>query len=486
MKEILEKEISEGLTGDQLKALKRFISWLDNDDITNPFILTGYAGSGKTFLSMRILQHVENKNLCWTVVAPTHKAVGVLRNYLLKDDLSPTWYPSTLHRLLRLKLKRKNDIELCEKTNQTDKSLENLDLVLIDESSMIDSSLLEILLECAYSNKTRVVFVGDPAQLPPVNESQSPIFFLKRSCKVILKQVVRHQGPVLRLASFVRDCSIPCESPPFLEKITNQTSNVECIEATKWLEKAKNSLKIASQNDNPDYARILCYTNRTLEKLVPHARRAIHGDMADQLPVLPGEVLITRSAIMASASFNDHESEEEPDMLLGSNRELIVQDIKPVTFDLNEFGLLNHINEDDFLIQTLKVNVKSGDSDLELRLLPPLGSSGRSLLDKHLIKLKNKAKSSVKSEVKLAWRRFFLMRDSFACLGPASVLTVHRSQGSTFENVYLASDIFWPKEIILRRQLAYVAITRAQKSVCLIGRTCNSTVSDLWINKIKS
>ena len=61
------------------------------------------------------------------------------------------------------------------------------------------------------------------------------------------------------------------------------------------------ALRRAAELDNPDHARILCYTNRCLEELVPLARRAIHGDMADQLPVLPGEVLITRSAVMAPA-----------------------------------------------------------------------------------------------------------------------------------------------------------------------------------------
>ena len=45
-------------------------------------MLRGYAGTGKTFLSARLLEHVERSGLCWTVVAPTHKAVGVLRRQL--------------------------------------------------------------------------------------------------------------------------------------------------------------------------------------------------------------------------------------------------------------------------------------------------------------------------------------------------------------------------------------------------------------------
>jgi exodeoxyribonuclease-5 len=40
--------------------------------------------------------------------------VGVLRSYLAGAGLSPTWFPSTIHRLLRLKLKRQRDIERCE------------------------------------------------------------------------------------------------------------------------------------------------------------------------------------------------------------------------------------------------------------------------------------------------------------------------------------------------------------------------------------
>jgi exodeoxyribonuclease-5 len=130
-------------------------------------VLSGYAGTGKTFLSMRFLALAEAKGLCWTVAAPTHKAVGVLRGYLEAAGLRPTWFPSTIHRLLRLKLRRERDQERCEETAQTAAALEHLALVLIDEASMVDSALLEIALRCAHPFRTRLVFVGDPAQLPP-------------------------------------------------------------------------------------------------------------------------------------------------------------------------------------------------------------------------------------------------------------------------------------------------------------------------------
>ena len=94
--------MKEALTSDQSKALSLFSTWLTNDKDGLPFVLSGYAGSGKTYLSMRFLELVEAKNICWTLVAPTHKAVGVLLRALADKGLKPTWYPSTIHRLLRL------------------------------------------------------------------------------------------------------------------------------------------------------------------------------------------------------------------------------------------------------------------------------------------------------------------------------------------------------------------------------------------------
>ena len=90
-----------------------------------------------------------------------------------------------------------------------------------------------------------------------------------------------------------------------------------------------------------------------MERLVPHARRAIHGEMADQLAVMPGEVLISRMAVMAPASSNGLENGEEPDLVLGSNRELIVLDVKPNKCDLMEFGITGSSEWSVPVIETL-------------------------------------------------------------------------------------------------------------------------------------
>ena len=116
MKEVKAKEDCVVLTKDQEKSLKLFCEWLKAPYSFKPFVMKGFAGSGKTYLSMKLLKKVDKLDLCWTVVAPTHKAVGVLREGLKSESIQPTWFPSTIHRLLRLKLKRQADVEKCEET----------------------------------------------------------------------------------------------------------------------------------------------------------------------------------------------------------------------------------------------------------------------------------------------------------------------------------------------------------------------------------
>ena len=469
MKEVNIKDDCVVLTKDQKKSFELFCEWLTAPYSFQPFVMKGFAGSGKTYLSMKLLKKVDELGLCWTVVAPTHKAVGVLREGLKSVSIQPTWFPSTIHRLLRLKLKRQADIEVCEKTDQTDSSLENLGLVLIDEASMIDSKLLEITLECARSTSTRLVFVGDPAQLPPVGETFSSVFLMKRAINSELKEVVRHQGPVLKLATIIRDGYFPCSQPPVLPVINSEKGNVGILDRNSWLEKAKSSLRLSSLEDDYDRARILCYTNRIVDNLVPHARRAIHGEMADQYQVLPGEVLISRKAVMANASLNENELGEEPDILISSNREMVVEDVIPNSFDLASLETHQDFENSLPIIETQIAKVRCDQKEFSLRLMPQIGTKSRIALDLTLKNLSNQARERGKKNNGSIWKLFFFIRDSFASLGPASVLTIHRSQGSTFGEVFITSDVFWPKDIEFRKRLVYVAVSRASKGVWIVG-----------------
>jgi exodeoxyribonuclease-5 len=468
---------SASLSQEQKHAFGIFQDWLAEDLARDPFVLSGFAGTGKTFLSMRFLAEAEALGLCWTVAAPTHKAVDVLREHLQRAGLRATWYPSTLHRLLRLKLKRQHDLELCQETAQTARSLESLALVLIDEASMLDSSLLEITLRCAHPFATRLIFVGDPAQLPPISESVSPVFSGLKARSVALTQVVRHSGAVLRLASGLRMGTLPCEAPPALPALEFQGSRVAFWERTAWLDAAQAALRRCAEVQDPNLARILCYTNRSLERLVPIARRAVHGEAADGQSVLPGEVLITRGAVMGAACREPSEAAGDGELVLGSNRELKVLEVEPELCDLSAFGAA----APPVLIETLNLRVHTGEGECRLRLMPPIASKARGELDGALRSLRSQALAADQGQARWIWRHYFQVRDAFAPLGPASVLTVHRSQGSTFGEVFVDGDVFTAADRVLRRRLIYVAVSRASKAVALMAQPGPADREALWL-----
>ena len=54
----------EDLTADQQAAAEEFAAWLKGPSDGTPFVLSGFAGSGKTFLSMHLLRQVEEVGLC--------------------------------------------------------------------------------------------------------------------------------------------------------------------------------------------------------------------------------------------------------------------------------------------------------------------------------------------------------------------------------------------------------------------------------------
>ena len=269
-----------------------------------------------------------------------------------------------------------------------------------------------------------------------------------------------------------------------LPPIRDERGQVCCLPQKDWLDHARQALRQASLQDNPDAARILCYTNRTLERLVPLARRAIHGDMADQMAVLPGEVLISRAAVMAPASRDGEETGEEPDMVLGSNREVTVRDVTPESCDLMDFGL-SPADGAVPVIETLSAQVSAGELELCLRLQPPVGSEARRELDGVMQRLRQQARDAGKQNGRAIWRRYFLLRDAFASLGPAAVLTVHRSQGSSFGEVFVAPDVFRADPSI-RQQLCYVAVSRARTGVWLIGGTASSATARAWRDEFAS
>jgi exodeoxyribonuclease-5 len=172
---------------------------------TKLYLLTGLAGTGKTFLISYFLTLHELKNKKIAVTGCTNKAVGVLESSFLKTldsykitnnkdntdkkDNEDSNYSRltflTIHKLLQIKRKiDSNGEEIFESSIDennikiTSKSIFFYDLIIVDEVSMLSKDLTLQILRLHQKIKGKIIFLGDKAQLPPVREPESHIFEL--------------------------------------------------------------------------------------------------------------------------------------------------------------------------------------------------------------------------------------------------------------------------------------------------------------------
>lgn len=156
------------------------------------FMLTGGPGTGKTFTAARLLnalwhclhEHKRERFTC-AVVAPTGKAanhlLGSLKKGIKEEELQKRLTAKTLHALLRYN------------PNKTEDEVEPIfyDLVLVDEASMIDVELMAALCR-KLKKQARLILIGDPYQLPPVEGPGIFPVLLKEDFKqVALKTCLR-------------------------------------------------------------------------------------------------------------------------------------------------------------------------------------------------------------------------------------------------------------------------------------------------------
>lgn len=212
------------LTNTQHNAVEKLHVFLESDE--RVFILQGYAGSGKSTLLKGLVDYFKSEKKSFEVMAPTGRAAKILRD--------KTGYGKTIHRTI-YNFKELKTIE--NKDNEDDHSFHyffpiredsgEIKVLIVDEVSMISSKeaknelfafgtdvlLNDLLAYCCIPNtKNKLIFVGDPAQLPPVGDNSSkalmPEYFESLGLKIqlcILKEVVRQsENTILHNATKIR------------------------------------------------------------------------------------------------------------------------------------------------------------------------------------------------------------------------------------------------------------------------------------------
>lgn len=247
----------------QADGVAKIKTWLSTPKRDRPqeFRLFGYAGTGKT---TAITTAAAEADLNMAYIAFTGKAASVMRRNGLNAQ--------TLHSLIYQR------IDDCTLTGQPRfervkrEYVERLDLIVLDECSMIGDLVADDLL----SFGVPVLAIGDPAQLPPVNDGAGLGYFTRGKPDVMLTEIHRQaaDNPILKLATKARSGrAIPYGRHGESEVLLS----MDLFDEDLW------------------YAdQVIVGTNATRTRLNKRARA--HFGMVDPTPMFGDKVICTRNS----------------------------------------------------------------------------------------------------------------------------------------------------------------------------------------------
>lgn len=161
-------------TTKQALFFQKISEFLTNDNPNEIFVLKGYAGTGKTTAIATIVTNLKHIKKRCVLLAPTGRAAKVISNYSGQQAF-------TIHKKIYYPKKSSGGVSFTLQKNKHRNTV-----FIVDESSMIsdvetdskmyqNGSLLDDLIYYVYSgDNCKIIFIGDTAQLPPVQLEISP------------------------------------------------------------------------------------------------------------------------------------------------------------------------------------------------------------------------------------------------------------------------------------------------------------------------
>lgn len=216
------------LIGQQVTAYDAIMVWASNPSAESPqFVLAGYAGTGKSTLAGKIAANLGNANVAYC--AYTGKAANVLRekgclnvntihgwlydikghNKAVMAHLQAELEAAILNQDTVAQAQLRKDIEAKQAefkkpkfTLNKDSELRHYDLVIVDEYSMLPAKIVEDLLTVC----KKVLFLGDPYQLPPVSGTcpLQPEVFLEEIHRQALESGIIRMSKAVREGQYIQ------------------------------------------------------------------------------------------------------------------------------------------------------------------------------------------------------------------------------------------------------------------------------------------
>lgn len=290
------------LSQQQISALKDLVDFATTPNVNDVFVLTGSAGTGKTSLLKEFADELENKKIDYKLLAPTGRAARVLSK---KTGKTARTLHSFVYTISEVEKDDKIRYEFVPRTRQPSKPC----IYIIDEASMISDqpannemfvskrSVLQDFLDFYRQSPegSKVVFVGDVFQLPPVNEDISGALiksYLKENHEVrvagfALTEVMRQTNDsyLLKNALLIKD---------LLAKGLQYSPKLRYKQMYRAELAVNNFCKIYDW-ENAEKAVFLGWKNSTVDKL----NRAIRKKLFDN----PDELLCPMEQIVVGRSY---------------------------------------------------------------------------------------------------------------------------------------------------------------------------------------
>jgi hypothetical protein len=429
--ELVVEKVTINLTEEQAIAVDEIEDWFQTASRNTPFyVLRGYAGTGKSFSMTHLAKsglgrNIRPSQICFT--APTNKAVKVLRNYLNGAGLQECT-TKTIYSLLGLSLQANGEVkELAKPEEPVD--LGRYKLIVVDEGSMVNRFLMDAIRDAVADWGVPFLFMGDPAQLPPVGEITSPIWKLEPFSE--LTTVMRYGDAMLDLATAIRKVvdspfpSVKIETAPPVYRLGKADGMNAIVE----------NLELFKTGD----AKCVAWRNVKVDEYNLFIRAQIFGRAEAR-----ANAWLPNDKIVATAMLKDIEDE----IFMRTDEEATILEIAEGFHPrYTEFEIWNLLAEDE------------NGRKVTIRTLTP---RGRFALNNKLAELSMEAKSGKKYK----WREFWQLKEAFNEVRHSYSITSHRSQGSSYRKVWVdLEDIMLNRNRQEAFRSLYVSCTRQREEL---------------------
>lgn len=485
------------LTPAQQVAYDTLLPVLQRQSKTETAVLEGYAGTGKSFLVAQLLKALAD-DLPIAVAAPTNKAVRVLKSMLeaagvpvaaageddafgkpriqRKPGMGCTC--KSIHAFLGLKMKEMDNGQQ-QASKESESTVRQFAVLVVDEASMLDSDLFNrVLLE---RGECRVLFVGDPAQLPPVNGrgALSPVFD-RIALKVRLAEVIRQaaENPIIRLSMRIRaliEADIKADPLTLLQALPAVETGPKAALMAGTPDDLVSLFLAEYRHDANQDTRIIAYTNARVMDYNRRIHRALHGDTG-ALAFVRGDPVIVHSQGEGRRLIGVVEVadcwEDDPDAIYETERlitseELTVLDARVKSHPLYPDFPANQVVLKSASGAVYEAYVPASQAQLDQQIDSLFGAWRTIKLQAQLAS--GAEHERMKEKAADASGKGWAMRKAFLNLRHSYALTSHKAQGSSFDCALVDfSDLNRMPDAFEFNRCLYVAVTRSREFLALV------------------